>query len=484
MQPCPAPFNLSAYVLARAADAPDKIALSILGPARAERWSYGKLERAVRAVGAGLQEAGLREGDRLLLRLGNTVSFPLAYLGAIAVGIVPIPASAQLTTAELDAMIGTVAPTAQVAAPGVALPSAQLLTLTEDTLTRWAKRPAPLADYALGDPERLAYILFTSGTSSGQPRAVAHAHRAIWARQMMFDDWYGLGPDDRLLHAGALNWSFTLGTGLLDPWTVGATALVPAEGTAIEALPLLLARHDATLFAAAPGVLRRLLKDASALSLPKLRHTLTAGEHLHATLRESWEAATGRGLYEAFGMTECSTFLSARPGAPAALRPQTGRQMRVTEDGTIAVHRDEPGLMLGYLDHGKPSLPLTDDWYLTSDRATQNADGTITYLGRSGDLLNAGGYRISPLELEAALCACTGVSEAAVTELASPSGARYLAACYTGTGDPEALALNTQIAARLAPYKHPRRYLRVDTLPRGANGKLLRRALPALFEES
>ena len=180
-------------------------------------------------------------------------------------------------------------------------------------------------------------------------------------------------------------------------------------------------------------------------------------------------------------MTECSTFLSARPGGPPVLRPQNGRKTRVTADGTIAVHRDELGLMLGYLENGAPHLPLTDDLFLTADQARANADGTITYLGRRGDILNTGGYRISPHEIEDALITCAGVDEAAVTELSSPTGSTYLAACYTGSAQED--AIKAHVAPLLARYKHPRRYQRIDTLPRGANGKLLRRALPTLFDE-
>ena len=97
----------------------------------------------------------------------------------------------------------------------------------------------PLADFVFGDPNRLAFIVFTSGTSA-HPHAVMHAHRAIWARQMMVRDWYQLSASDRLLHAGAFNWTFTLGTGLLDPWAIGATALVPEANSSLDSIPYLL----------------------------------------------------------------------------------------------------------------------------------------------------------------------------------------------------------------------------------------------------
>ncbi|MEM8593158.1 MAG: class I adenylate-forming enzyme family protein [Pseudomonadota bacterium] len=478
MEPCPSPFNLAEYVLARAKLQPDKVALALLGRYKAQRWHYGRLEAAIRAVGQGLLNEGLKPGDQLLLRLGNGVAFPLAYLGAIAVGIIPIPTSAQLTTPELDRMLSHITPKAQIAGPGIALPTAALHTITESDLL--AMEGGPEAPYAQGGPNRLAYIMFTSGTS-GEPKAVAHAHRAVWARRMMFDDWYGLREGDRLLHAGALNWTFTLGTGLLDPWAVGATALIPEDATDLASLPLLLKRHDATLFAAAPGVLRRLLQDPSKLNLPKLRHTLTAGEHLQPALRHAWEEATGKGLYDAFGMTECSTFLSASPSGAPSLTAQKGRKISVLEDATIAIHKDEQGLMLGYLENGTPKLPLDGDWFRTSDKALRSEDGTITYQSRVSDILNAGGYRVSPLEIEGVLSAHARIDEAAVTEV-SRDNTSYLAACYTGPAPLDPADLDAYAATNLARYKQPRAYKHVPTLPRGPNGKLLRRALPALFE--
>ncbi|MEL7299711.1 MAG: class I adenylate-forming enzyme family protein [Pseudomonadota bacterium] len=489
-------FNLAAHVLARAPEQPDKIALAVLGPARAERWSYGKLEAAVRGVGHGLLEAGLRPGDQLLLRLGNGVAFPLAFLGAIAVGIVPIPTSAQLTRPEIDSLLAHISPAALVCGPGLALPSEAHPTITEAALLAMAKGPP--AQFARGSAERLAYIMFTSGTS-GRPRAVAHAHRAILARAMMFEGWYGLTSEDRLLHAGALNWTFTLGTGLLDPWTMGATALVPAEGTALTALPLLLKRHDATLFAAAPGVLRKLLKAPEKLVLPRLRHTLTAGDHLQPALRDAWQAATGKGLYDAYGMTECSTFLSASPAGAPSLTVQPGRRVKIMEDGTIAIHRAEQGLMLGYVEAGRAGethapgltqnpteglslyLPLQNDHFLTSDRARQDADGTIHYEGRTGEMMNAGGYRVSPLEVEAALGSLAGIEDVAVAEV-PVKDTSIIVAFHTGPAPISPATWQGHLDASLAGYKHPRALVHLPALPRSANGKLIRRALPQLFE--
>ncbi|SFD80644.1 class I adenylate-forming enzyme family protein [Roseivivax sediminis] len=485
--PCPAPFNLAAHVLGFAAPDPDKIALAVIAPTGAERWSYGRLGAAVGGTAAGLLQAGLAPGDRVLLRLGNTVAFPLAFLGAIAAGLVPVPTSAQLTAPEVEKIAAQLAPAAILREPDVACPETALPIFGPEDMQVW--RELPPAPFDMGDPDRLAYIVMTSGTS-GRPRAVAHAHRAVWARQMMMEGWYGLGPSDRLAHAGAFNWTFTLGTGLLDPWTMGATALIPAAGVTPAQLPLLLDRHEATIFAAAPGVYRQILKHDP--KLPKLRHGLSAGEKLAEPVRTAWEQATGTPIFEAYGMSECSTFISAAPGAPAAPgtlgRPQVGRRVailgeagpvRADEPGEIAVDRCDPGLMLGYLgDPEATAEKMQGEWFLTGDRGAMAADGSITYLGRMDDLMNAGGLRVAPQEVEDILLTHPGIDEAGVTDMEVKPGVRVIAAFWTG---PEALNdadLDAWIATRLARYKCPRLWQRLDSLPRSANGKLLRRRLP------
>src|SRR6056297_4173472 len=187
--PCPAPFNLAAHVMGRAEACPDKIALAVLRLSGAERWSYARLHAAIRGTGTGLLRTGLKPGDRVLMRLGNTVEFPIAYLGAIAVGLVPVPTSSQLTAPEVAKMIDALEPALILRGPGITCPDTDVPILDQPDLE--TMRDLPPADYAMGDPDRLAYIIYTSGTS-GVPRAVCHAHLAIWARQMMMQGWYGL----------------------------------------------------------------------------------------------------------------------------------------------------------------------------------------------------------------------------------------------------------------------------------------------------
>lgn len=479
-------FNLARHVLQQGAQSPDKLAFSVIGPTRAERWSYGRLIAAVRGTAAGLLARGLQPGQRVLIRIGNEPAFPIAYLGAIAAGLVAVPTSPALTVPEITALARDLAPALIVAGPGVALPQGGWPVLKTVDMAGFADlAPAP---WAMGDPDRPGYIVFTSG-SSGRPRAVVHAHRAILARAMMFDGWYGLAPGDRLLHAGAFNWTFTLGTGLMDPWTMGATALIPAPGTEIAQLPLLAARHGASIIAAAPGVFRRMLRSPWPV-WPELRHGLAAGEHLATTLREDWQIRTGTDLHEAMGMSECSTFLSGSPARPApsgfAGYPQPGRRLALVDGqgqpvapgtvGVLAVHRSDPGLFLGY--DGQPAdtaARFAGDWFVTGDLGRARGDGAIEILGRDDDMMNAGGFRLSPAEVEEVLAAVPDAGDVAVTQIETASGAWIICAFWTGPAP--RTALQAAAGAALADYKRPREFIALAALPRTNTGKIDRRRL-------
>ena len=488
--PCPAPFNLAGFVLRHAGTQPEKTALALLGPTRVDDWSYARLESAVRGIATGLLQRGLQPGDRVLMRLGNTPDFPLAFLGCITAGLIPVPTSAQLSEAETAKIIAILTPALILRDPLVPCAETDVPQLSAAALHDMAALPP--AGFAMGAPDRPAYIIFTSGTS-GTPRAVVHAHRAVWARQMMVQGWYDLGPDDRLCHAGAFNWTFTLGTGLLDPWAAGATALIPAPGTDPMMLPELLHHHDATLFAAAPGIYRKLLT-APMPALPKLRHALAAGEKLPESLRAAWHATTGTQIFEAYGMSECSTFISSSPAHPARSgmlgTPQTGRRISIRDaggpvplgdPGEICVADSDPGLMLEYL--GAPEATAAkrhDGWFHTGDLGRMEADGQIAYLGRADDMMNAGGFRVSPQEVEHALNDVPGLTAIAVTDVEIKPDTFVIAAFYTAETD-LGDALTERANARLARYKQPRLFRRLAALPTGPNGKLSRRALRESF---
>lgn len=488
LDPCPASFNLAAYVLRHAERCPDKTAMKVLSETQAEDWSYARLDTAVRCCASGLLAHGLTPGDRVMLRLGNQPIFPIVFLAAISVGLVPVPTSAQLTIPEITRLAAEVKPALILAEKGIALPEPLCCPVLTDFA---ALADHPPADFVMGDPNRLAYLIYTSGTS-GTPRAVAHAHRAIWARRMMWEGWYGLRAEDRLLHAGAFNWTFTLGTGLLDPWSIGATALIPADGTPMQSLLQLLKHHKATVFAAAPGLYRQILRHPLP-DMPALRHGLSAGEKLPEPVREAWQAATGTTIHEALGMSECSTFLSGNPAHPAPAHSlgyaQPGRQIAVLNDagapvsgtdiGALAIHRDDPGLMLGYLDGGEFELPLKGDWFVTGDLVHRDAGGSFHYHGRSDSMLNAGGFRVSPHEIERAFAPLVGDCAAVSVEIRPDTHIIALAhSCEIAEA-----TLRKHAQTRLARYKQPRFYAHLGALPRGANGKLNRKALSAMLKE-
>ncbi len=498
-EPCPARFNLAAYALA-AAEGPgrEKPALRVLAPGpegreTAEDWSYARLAEAVLRVAEGLRTRGVGPGERVAIRIGNRVDFPLLFLGAVAAGAVAAPVSTQLTPPEFARAAEEVTP-------------ALLLSETEDGLPAghpslaiggWeeiaAAAPGPFAETGADDP---AFLIFTSGTG-GRPKGVLHAQRSAWARRMMWAGWYGLGPEDRVLHAGAFNWTYTLGAGLVDPWAAGASTIV-STGAADPALwPARIAEHGATIFAAVPGVFRQMLRAAGDAPLTdrlgRLRHALTAGEKMPDALAEAWRSATGRPVYEALGMSEISTYVSTAPGVPprpgTVGRPQPGRRVAVVDaagapvpvgaEGVLAVSRRDPGLMLGYWGRAAETAEaFRGDWFLTGDRARMDAEGYVAHLGRADEVMTALGYRVSPAEVEAAMEPHPDIAEIAVAELPVRADLALVAAFVVPAGDwPGEASLEAWARARLAAYKRPRLWIEVPALPRTATGKVVRKRL-------
>lgn len=498
----PPRFNMTAYAIGRAARArPDAAALLVVaepGAPPAETWTFAGLEDAVLRVASGLAATGLAHGARILIRLENTSAYALLFFGAIAGGFVPLPTSAQLTSHEVRFLLDDSGASAIALGDGLSLVDVPtgVQVITADDIARML-REAPRAAYADTAADDPAFLIYTSGTTA-RPKGVLHAQRSAFGRRPMYRGWYGIDADDRMLHAGAFNWTFTLGTGLTDPWANGATSIVYTGDKDPALWPRLMRETGATIFAGVPGVYRQMLKYAAPTStdLGALRHGLMAGEAPPPGLFEEWESRTGRPLYEALGMSEISTYVSSGPDVPrrpgAVGKPQPGRRVVVLpleggsdplpsgKEGLLAVHRSDPGLMLGYWQRPQEEAQVwRGDWFVGGDLAVMDGDGYVFHQGRANDLMKALGYRVSPFEVEAVLAEHPSVAEVACAEVAVRADVSVIAAFVVPrAGAPQdASDIESFAAARLAAYKRPRAIVFVDALPRTANGKLKRSAL-------
>jgi len=484
--PLPDSFNMAQYCLAAAARTPDKPALIVAADASGtppEGWTYAELEDAILRMAGGFHAAGLARGDRLLIRLENTSAYALSFFAAIAGGIVPVPVSDQLSAREAGFLLADSSAAAialEPALPVEPLAEGVLVFAPEDIA---ALRHSPRADYADISADDPAFLIYTSGTTA-QPKGVLHAQRAAWGRRPMYQGWYGIGPDDRVMHAGGFNWTYTLGTGLTDPWANGATAIIYTGEKDPAVWPTLIAAYQATIFAAVPSLYRRILKYAGAGpdTMPSLRHGLSAGEALPEPVAREWFERTRTVLYEALGQSEISTFISSSPSVPPKPgrvgKPQAGRRVAILpqeggntpqppgERGLIAVHRADPGLMLGYWQRPEEDAAATrGDWFITGDLGMMDDEGYIAHLGRADELMNAMGYRVSPVEVESVIAGHPGVAEAAVAQIEARPGVPIIAAFVVRAPGEQvsAEALDAYAGERLARYKRPREYIFIDS---------------------
>ena len=465
-----------------------------------------------------LRDLGVGAGERVLIRLPNCLEYPAVFLGAMKRGAIPVPTSVLLTGEEvvyLAADSGARVLVTDVASwnamheaverldhvthvllvgPGEAVGRARIdvrdLEAALAGISGWDAAHPTRAE----DP---AYLVYTSGTS-GYAKGVLHAHRALLGRQPSSRYWFDFRPEsDRVLHSGKFNWTYVLGTGLMDPLYRGHTAIVHEGASDATLWPRLIARHAATIFIGVPTVYRQIIQKTHAgrSDVPSLRHCMSAGEPLSDQVLAAWRERFGLEIYEGLGMTECSYYICQtwerplRPGAAGFVQPghavelldaATLRNVSPGEEGMICIRRDDPGLMLGYWNQPEETAAcFRGDWFLTGDYAREDEDGYVWFLGRRDDLINTFGYRVSPHEIERVMKDHAGVADAAATGEEVSSGkvlvVAYVTARPGGTLSPDdVLAYGRR---RLASYKAPRIVYLVDELPRTRNGKILRRAL-------
>jgi acyl-coenzyme A synthetase/AMP-(fatty) acid ligase len=495
-------FNLASHCLSPGLRSrPRDVAFCFVwNDGRVESWTFGEVGTAIEQRARALLTAGLRRGDRVLICLDHSPEYAFAFFGATLAGLVPVPVSPALTGEEVE-FVGADSRARGAVVSANRAPARVDFVLGIDQLTHMAGAAVP-APTGAEDP---AFLIYTSGTTA-RPKGVLHAHRTVLGRALMRDAWQGFRPGDVVMHAGALNWSYTLGVGLMDAWAAGATAVLaerPDEpGVWLDRVRAL----GVNVFVAVPTVFRQALKYGDAeRPLATLRHVLCAGEPLPPTLLEHWRASTGTEMFESLGMTEVSTYISSgpatpvRPGSPG--RPQPGRTVAILPVdgdsttplppgavGRLAVHRSDPGLMLGYWNRpAEEQEVFRGEWFIGGDLAAIDDDGYVWFHGRADDIIKSFGYRLSPVEIEAVLEAHPGVAEAAVVGHRVDDD-KTLVAAYLVPAEKQQLDIAdvaSHVTRHLAGYKHPHEYRIVAALPRTANGKLQRSRLhdPAVQHE-
>jgi acetyl-CoA synthetase len=485
--------------------------------------TYGELAIRTSQFAQLLRKQGVNPGDRVLIRLPNSIDYPTAFLGAMKAGCIAVPTSTLLTAEEVlylakdsgaKVLVMDKAFWPQLVTRISDAPSAALVLLSgegqrvEDSplnvldlapaLKSITAFSAPHATHA-SDP---AYLVYTSGTT-GYPKGVLHAHRALIGREPASEYWFNFDKKnvDRILHSGKFNWTYVLGSGLMDPLYRGKTVIVHEGKNDANLWTRLIAKHKATIFIGVPTIYRQIVQKTTTTSadVPTLRFCMSAGEHLSDDMLSAWRTRFGMDIFEAVGMSEFSYYLSqsvhrpiragsagfAQPGHQIRLlNPDTLTEVAPGEEGMIAVPENDPGLFLRYWNLDEETAKYKHDGYFfTGDYAKIDEDGYLWFLGRRDDIIKSFGYRVSPYEVERVLkshpavadCACVGEEIEKDKLIVS---AYVIAQPDQTISADELLKFGQQ---HLAGYKAPKRIYIAKDFPRTKNGKILRREIsPAI----
>ena len=456
-----------------------------------------------------LRDRGIAAGERVLVRLPNSIDYPTAFLGSLKRGAIAVPTSTLLTAEEVRYLLEDSGAKALVIdapaweAIGARLEGAGALAhvlIAGEPLERALAAISRVEPAEPTRPDDPAYLVYTSGTT-GYPKGVLHAHRSLIGRMPASEYWFdfsgGDGPEsaDRIVHSGKFNWTYVLGSALMDPLCRGKTVIAHEGRNDAATWPRLIAKHGATIFIGVPTIYRQILQKTryGHADVPTLRHCMSAGEHLSDEVFALWRERFGLEVYEAVGMSEFSYYLSQskrrpiRPGSAGF--PQPGHDVRLLdpatlaevpagEEGMISVAASDPGLFLRYWNKPEETAQVRrGGWFLTGDYARYDADGYLWFLGRRDDIIKSFGYRVSPYEVERVMKGHPAVADCAC--IAEDAGNDKMLVVAYVIPQPGAAATPDDLLGfgreHLAAYKAPKVIYFARDFPRTRNGKILRR---------
>ncbi len=378
--------------------------------------------------------------------LGNQVELWETMLAAMKLGAVVIPATTLLAESDLRDRIERgnakhVVVRAADAAKFHGVPGDYTRIAVGGAVEGWLDyamshdAPAQFAPDGATKAGDTLLLYFTSGTTA-RPKLVEHTHASYPVGHLSTMYWLGLKPGDVHLNLSSPGWAKHAWSNFFAPWLAEATvAIFNFERFDASALLDVIARHGVTTFCAPPTVWRMLIQADLGSVQTSLREVVGAGEPLNPEIIERVQEAWGLTLRDGYGQTETTAQIGNPPGAPlkpgSMGRPLPGYSVVLVDpasgepadEGEICLdlaHRPL-GLMVGYRDDDeRTGEAMRDGYYHTGDVATRDADGYITYVGRTDDLFKASDYRISPFELESVLIEHEAVAEAAVVPSPDP----------------------------------------------------------------
>ena len=493
-------FNAAAYLLALNAHRPAKLAYID----DQQRMTYGELDDRVRRCSAGLLAAGLQSGDRVLMVMHDSVDFPVAFLGALWAGVVPVPVNTLLPAADYAYMLTHCdAKAVLVSAP---LHATVQTALTETRLqprvivsggnaeaTTFASLLAsqPMTESVDSAAANDAFWLYSSG-STGRPKGVVHSHANLyWTAVLYAQPVLGLRESDVLFSAAKLFFAYGLGNALTFPISVGATTVLMAERPTPAAVFKRWTTQAVSVFFGAPTGFAGMLAtpELPAREAVRLRMCSSAGEALPRDIGERFTRHFGCDIIDGIGSTEMlHIYLSNRPGDVnygTTGRAVPGYRLKLVDEAgaTPAVgeigelHISGPSAArLYWNDPEKSAATFQGEWTKSGDKYRIDAQGCYVYAGRSDDMLKVSGIYVSPFEVEATLMQHDAVLEAAVVGQLDADGlTRTLAYVVLKAGQvATADELKAFVKDRLAPYKYPRQIEFLDELPKTATGKIQR----------
>jgi acyl-coenzyme A synthetase/AMP-(fatty) acid ligase len=465
-------------------------------------------ERSRRFANA-LLGLGVRRGDPVMIMLPRIPEWQIAFLGALRIGALVIPCTAQLRAkdiiyranhSEAKAIITTAANREVVEALEAECPSLRVRIAVGGRFPGWTDFGDALTgasrslDRVATRSSEPAICFYTSGTTK-DPKAVLHGHAYTLAHRMTGEAWLDVRRTGLHWTTSDTGWAKAAWGVLFGPWNHGVAVFMYDGRFEPRKEISLLEKHRITTFCAPPTEYRLLVKeDLAQFDLEGLRHCTGAGEPLNPEVIEQWKAACDLTIHDGFGQTETVLLvgnlqgLPVRPGSMG--KPSPGHDVRVIRDdgndaavgevGEVALRGRTPSLFLEYWKNPTESEACwRGDCYLTGDRAYRDEQGYFWFVGRGDDVIISAGYRIGPFEVESALLTHPAVLESAV--VASPDEIRgsIVKAFIKLKPDnvaSESLAKQIQdhVKQTTSPYKYPREVEFVDDLPKTVSGKIRR----------